>query len=79
MNTLSAPLRRMKEERLRLRYSDRALSAAVGLSPNAHSQYESGMREPGFTYLIKLADIGMDVCYILFGSHANANGESHES
>lgn len=61
------PLARMREERIRLRYSARAMSMAIGYSPNTHGQYERGLREPGLRYLIKLADLGVDVCYVLFG------------
>lgn len=56
---------RLKEERNRLRRTQKDFAAAGSVLQNAQSNYERGLRSPNAFYLAKLARIGVDVLYVL--------------
>lgn len=45
---------RLKQERLSKGYTQKQVATALGVTYNAISQYESGVREPSIDLLIKL-------------------------
>ena len=58
---------RLKEERKRLKITQKKLAEAVGITEQAQVSYEKG-RQPQFSgYLEALAREGLDVAYILTG------------
>lgn len=70
MNTIGS---RLREERLRLGLSQDEFAAVGGVLRRAQSNYESDERSPDAKYLRAIADIGVDVLYILRGKrHALA-------
>lgn len=58
---------RIKEERERLGLSQDAFAKAGGVSKRAHIYYEQGERSPSADYLAGIAEIGVDVAYIITG------------
>lgn len=58
---------RLKEERLRLGFSQTAFAQKVGIHRNTQIKYESGERFPDSEYLASIATIGADVYYIFSG------------
>lgn len=67
---------RLKEERVRFKYSQKDFAAIGGVKANAQSKYEQGHRSPSALYLSQLTDIGIDVQYILTGRHLEASDQS---
>jgi transcriptional regulator with XRE-family HTH domain len=63
---------RIREERERLRISQAALIARLGIAKSTQINYESDKRAPDALYLAALADAGMDVAYIVTGMRAGA-------
>ncbi|WP_225773942.1 helix-turn-helix domain-containing protein [Pseudomonas sp. Marseille-Q5115] len=61
---------RIREERERLRLTQRAFGEIGGVEPNAQGKYESGERWPKADYLAAVADHGVDVLYVLTGARA---------
>lgn len=59
---------RLKEERTRLRESQESFAAKAGVGKNAQIKYEQGSRSPDADYLQLVADIGVDVLYVLTGT-----------
>ena len=59
--------RRLREERVRLGYTQAAFAALGGVLVNAQGKYERGLRSPSALYLARLAEIDVDVIYILTG------------
>ena len=58
---------RLKEERKRLKIKQKELAARLGVHINSQLDYEKG-RVPAFvTYLEQIAEIGVDVQYVLTG------------
>lgn len=58
---------RLKGERERLRLSQEAFAKAGGVGRKTQFNYESGERAPDALYLAKLAEIGVDVMYVVTG------------
>jgi len=58
---------RIREERERLRLTQRAFGEIGGVEPNAQGKYESGERWPKADYLAAVAEHGVDVLYLLTG------------
>lgn len=61
---------RIREERERLKLTQRAFGEIGGVEPNAQGKYESGERWPKADYLAAVADHGVDVLYVLTGERA---------
>lgn len=58
---------RLRNERLRLEMNQTALATVGGVGKSSQILYESGKRVPDANYLIAVANIGVDVDYVLFG------------
>lgn len=58
---------RLKEERLRLRFTQDQFSALGGVAANAQHQYERGKRVPRADYLTAIGRGGADLMYICLG------------
>ncbi|AUZ46874.1 helix-turn-helix domain-containing protein [Pseudomonas orientalis] len=67
---------RLKEERVRLKYSQKDFAAIGGVKANAQYKYEQGRRSPSALYLSQLADIGIDVQYVVTGRHSRGSDQS---
>lgn len=66
---------RLKEERSRLKLTQKNFAAIGGVLANAQSKYERGERSPSAIYLAQLEKIGVDVLYVLT---ARRDKEIHE-
>ncbi|WP_353888323.1 helix-turn-helix domain-containing protein [Pseudomonas alliivorans] len=58
---------RLRRERRILGLSQAQLAFLGGVQPNAQCNYENGSRCPRADYLMSLANVGMDVQFILMG------------
>lgn len=58
---------RLRQERERLGLSQRAFGETGGVEANAQGKYESGERTPKGDYLAAVAELGVDVLYVLLG------------
>ncbi|WP_457406613.1 helix-turn-helix domain-containing protein [Pseudomonas sp. TE24901] len=67
---------RLKEERARLNYTQQRFAAIGGVLANAHSKYERGERSPSALYLAQLAQVGVDVLYVLTGQRLSRAEDS---
>ena len=56
---------RLREERTRLKLSQSALGTLGGVETNAQGNYESGARSPKADYLLRIAEAGVDIYYVL--------------
>lgn len=63
---------RLRRERLRLGLSQRELGEAGGVETNTQGKYESAKRLPKADYLAAVAELGVDVLYVLTGQPASA-------
>lgn len=61
---------RLKEERKRFDFSQEALAQLGGVQRRAQINYESGERMPDAAYLAAVAQIGVDVLYVVTGLRA---------
>lgn len=61
---------RLREERERLNLTQAALAEIAGLTKLAQVRYEKGDRHPDTRYLAAIADVGVDVLYVVTGMHA---------
>jgi transcriptional regulator with XRE-family HTH domain len=59
--------RRLRGERVRLGYSQRALADIGGVQANAQGNYESDLRIPRADYLALVSEIGVDILYVVIG------------
>jgi len=59
---------RLRQERSRLKLSQSALGAIGGVETNAQGNYESGARWPKADYLLRVAEAGVDLTYVLLGT-----------
>ncbi len=64
---------RLKEERKRLGFNQAQLAELASTSNVAQSRYESGDRSPDWEYLSRVADVGVDVLYVLTGRRDTSN------
>jgi transcriptional regulator with XRE-family HTH domain len=58
---------RLKQERRRLRMNQTELANAGGVQKQAQFTYEKGLRYPDASYLAGIAEVGVDVLYLLTG------------
>ncbi|MEM5401939.1 helix-turn-helix transcriptional regulator [Paraburkholderia unamae] len=58
---------RLKQERRRLSMNQTEFANAGGVQKQAQFTYEKGMRYPDASYLAGIAEIGVDVLYLLTG------------
>lgn len=66
---------RIREERERLKLTQRAFGEIGGVEPNAQGKYESGERWPRADYLVAIAGHDVDVLYVLTGErHVHQGG-----
>ncbi|WP_175742680.1 helix-turn-helix domain-containing protein [Burkholderia ambifaria] len=61
---------RLKAERKRLGLKQGELADRAGTTNVAQSRYESGDRSPDWGYLSAVAQVGVDVLYVLTGRHS---------
>lgn len=61
---------RIKQERERLELTQDAFASLGGVGKRALANYEKGDRSPDATFLSSLATAGVDVLYVLTGSHS---------
>ena len=59
---------RLIEERKRLGYTNQTdFANQIHKSGKTYNQYETGKSEPGLTELLKMGEIGVDLCYLMTG------------
>lgn len=58
---------RLKEERDRLKLSQPALAEAAGTTKKTQIDYEKDKTQPKANYLAKVAEMGVDVAYVITG------------
>ena len=58
---------RLREVRQALNMSQTEFGAAGGVLKNAQSSYETDKRSPDANYLAKIAELGVDVNYVVTG------------
>lgn len=58
---------RLREEREKIGYSQEKLGAIGGVQKRAQINYEAGERQPDAAYLRGVAQVGVDVQYVLLG------------
>ncbi|MBB2984584.1 helix-turn-helix domain-containing protein [Paraburkholderia tropica] len=58
---------RLRQERRRLGINQADFGSAGGVLKQAQSNYEKGLRYPDASYLAGIAEIGVDVLYLLTG------------
>ncbi|NMY88959.1 helix-turn-helix domain-containing protein [Pseudomonas oryzihabitans] len=61
---------RLRDERLRLGYTQGDFAQAGGVNRNTQGSYERGERYPDTAYLLGVAGIGVDVGYVVTGQKA---------
>ncbi|WP_332451459.1 helix-turn-helix transcriptional regulator [Burkholderia ubonensis] len=76
MNTIGS---RLREERLRLGLSQDEFAAVGGVLRRAQSNYESDERSPDAKYLTAVAELGVDVMYILLGRRGGAGEQGADA
>lgn len=62
---------RLKQERRRLGLNQTELGTAGGVLKQAQSNYEKGLRYPDASYLVGVAEAGVDVQFLLTGRTAS--------
>lgn len=63
--------RRLREERERLKFSQKGLASVLVVSPRTQIKYESGESSPDAAYLMRFAREGADVLYIVTGERVS--------
>lgn len=66
---------RLKEERARLGLTQEKMALIGGVQKRAQARYEAGERCPDGHYLSLIAELGVDVNYVLTGRRTAANNE----
>ncbi|WP_200928965.1 helix-turn-helix domain-containing protein [Pseudomonas monteilii] len=61
---------RLREERVRLNLSQEDLAQAGGVNRNTQGSYERGARNPDTAYLLAVAQLGVEVGFVLFGKRS---------
>ena len=69
---------RLRQERNRLKLSQSALGAIGGVETNAQGNYESGARSPKTSYLLRIAEAGVDLNYVLTGVRTDKTNAANE-
>ncbi|WP_189836382.1 helix-turn-helix domain-containing protein [Sulfuriferula multivorans] len=59
--------KRLRQERLRLGFSQAMFAEACGIKRTAQTTYESGKRSPDVDYLEAAGNLGIDIDYVIFG------------
>ncbi|ANY90456.1 transcriptional repressor DicA [Pseudomonas putida] len=65
---------RLREERVRLNLSQEDLAQAGGVNRNTQGSYERGVRNPDTAYLLAVAELGVEVDFVLFGKRSLDSG-----
>ena len=58
---------RLKEERVRLKLSQTDLGAVGGVGKTTQINYEKGVGSPDAAYLAAVAEVGVDIFYVVTG------------
>ncbi|MBN5301014.1 helix-turn-helix domain-containing protein [Serratia marcescens] len=66
---------RIREERKKFNLNQGDFAKLADCSRNAQAMYERDETAPGAGYLVRLAEIGADVLYILTGNRSSSSGE----
>ncbi|WP_262121324.1 helix-turn-helix domain-containing protein [Serratia ficaria] len=66
---------RIREERKKFNLNQGDFAKLADCSRNAQAMYERDETAPGAGYLVRLAEIGADVLYILTGSRSASSGD----
>lgn len=61
---------RLQQERKRLAFNQSDFADHAGVSKRTQAAYEAGTSEPGIGYLRKIAELGVDVWYLITGAPA---------
>ncbi|MPV86894.1 helix-turn-helix domain-containing protein [Ostreibacterium oceani] len=69
----------LKAERIRLGLGQLKFSELSGVSVNSQSNYETGKAIPNAEYLSRLADIGVDVLFLLTGKRNDLHLSNEEA
>lgn len=72
---MDAMWKRLREERERLGMSQTALGEIGGVLEQAQIKYESGARKPDAGYLAAVAEVGIDVLYVITGARSSPGAE----
>ncbi len=64
---------RLRQERNRLKLSQSALGAIGGVETNAQGNYENGTRSPKADYLLRIAEAGVDLNFVMSGNRSSAD------
>lgn len=67
---------RLREERLKLGLSQEEFAAVGGVARGAQANYESGERTPDAKYLVAVAELGVDLLYVLKGVRSSGDAGS---
>ncbi|MDH4585620.1 helix-turn-helix transcriptional regulator [Pseudomonas sp. BN415] len=67
---------RLKQERERLGSNQTDFAAQAGVSKNTQYNYEKGDRSPDAAYLAAIADVGVDILYVVTGQHVPLPADS---
>ncbi len=70
---------RLRKERERLKLSQDEMGQAGGVNRNTQGKYEKGDRNPDSAYLSALANVGVDVLYVLTGQRLSTSETSLSS
>lgn len=65
---------RLREERLRLGLTQAEMAEAGGVKRTTQHIYESDIRTPDLSYLLRVRDAGADLHYLVFGQRRGAAG-----
>ncbi|WP_312272367.1 helix-turn-helix transcriptional regulator [Pseudomonas sp.] len=70
---------RLRKERERLKLSQDEMGQVGGVNRNTQGKYEKGDRNPDSAYLSALANVGVDVLYVLTGQRLSTSETSLSS
>jgi transcriptional regulator with XRE-family HTH domain len=71
--------RRLREERAKTSTNQRAFGERAGVVLDSQSRYETGKTQPNAEYLARLAQVGVDVLYLLTGRRSESKLLSREA
>lgn len=70
---LEAFSRRLREARTELRYDQMRFAQLGGVKKNSQINYEAGRTAPPVDYLLRLAEHGVDIGYVLTGQRTDGS------
>ena len=70
---LEAFARRLREARAELRYDQIRFAQLGGVKKNSQINYEAGRTAPPVDYLLRLAEHGVDIGYVLTGQRSDGS------